>query len=135
VTGNFQPSNEKQLADTIRGCAAEGRPVRFSGGGLVAKAPSEKALGVWLSGISGVVEIRADDLVATARCGTSLAELDAAASRSAPTTAASARASAARSRRAPTDSAPGWDSARATSCSARGPSSAPARRCSSARAW
>jgi glycolate oxidase FAD binding subunit len=66
-----------ELADTVRGCASEHRRIRISGGGLVARNPGEATLGIWMSGISGVVEIRANDLVATARAGTSLEELDA----------------------------------------------------------
>jgi FAD/FMN-containing dehydrogenase len=72
----FQPRNERELSETLRGCSAQSRRVRLSGGGLVAKDPSEKSLGVWLFGITGVVEIREDDLVATARAGISIADLD-----------------------------------------------------------
>jgi FAD/FMN-containing dehydrogenase len=72
----FQPRNERELSETLRGCSAQGRRVRLSGGGLIAKDPSEKSLGVWLFGITGVVEIRPDDLVATARAGVSVADLD-----------------------------------------------------------
>lgn len=76
MSANFQPRNEAELAETLRGCTAERRRVRLSGGGLVAKAPPEGALGVWLFGITGIVDIREGDLVATARTGTSLFELD-----------------------------------------------------------
>jgi glycolate oxidase FAD binding subunit len=75
VSGNFQPRNEAELAETLRGSTNEGRRVRLSGGGLVAKNPPEGALGVWMFGITGIVEIREGDLVATARAGTSLFEL------------------------------------------------------------
>ncbi len=77
MTGSFQPRDETELADTVRGCASEHRRIRISGGGLVSRNPSEMALGIWMSGITGVVDIRAGDLVATARAGTSLEELDA----------------------------------------------------------
>jgi len=74
----FQPRNERELSETLRGCTQQKRPVRLSGGGLVARDPAEKSLGVWLFGITGVVEIREDDLVATARAGVSVADLDSA---------------------------------------------------------
>jgi FAD/FMN-containing dehydrogenase len=76
VSDAFQPRNERELAETLRGCAAQGRRARLSGGGLVAKDPSPTSLGVWLFGLTGFVEIRADDLVATARAGTAVADLD-----------------------------------------------------------
>lgn len=75
MSGAFQPRNETELGDTLRGCSAEGRRVRLSGGGLVAKKGLGELLGVWMFGISGVVEIRESDLVATARAGTSLFEV------------------------------------------------------------
>jgi glycolate oxidase FAD binding subunit len=75
VSGNFQPRNEAELSETLRGCTAENRRVRLSGGGLIAKSPPEGTLGVWMFGITGIVEIREGDLVATARAGTSLFEL------------------------------------------------------------
>lgn len=75
MSGAFQPRNEMELGDTLRGCSAEGRRVRLSGGGLVAKKGEGELLGVWMFGISGVVEIRENDLVATARAGTSLFEI------------------------------------------------------------
>jgi glycolate oxidase FAD binding subunit len=76
VTGSFQPRDETELSDTVRGCASEHRRIRISGGGLVSRNPSEGTLGIWMSGITGVVDVRANDLVATARAGTSLEELD-----------------------------------------------------------
>jgi FAD/FMN-containing dehydrogenase len=76
VSGNFQPRNEAELAETLRGCSAENRRVRLSGGGLVAKSPPDGTLGVWMFGITGIVEIREGDLVATARAGTALFELE-----------------------------------------------------------
>lgn len=75
MTGSFQPRDETELSDTLRGCANEHRRIRVSGGGLVSRNPQEETLGIWMSGISGVVEIRENDLVATARAGTSLEEL------------------------------------------------------------
>jgi glycolate oxidase FAD binding subunit len=73
---SFQPRGERELSETMKGCSREGRPVRLSGGGLVAKSPSAQALGVWMFGVTGVSEIRADDLVAKARAGTAIADLD-----------------------------------------------------------
>lgn len=75
-SGAFQPRNEAELAETIRGASAERRPVRLSGGGLVARRADDSALGVWMAGISGVTSIREGDLVAAARAGTSLWELN-----------------------------------------------------------
>lgn len=77
-TGAFQPRNERELSETLRGCSSERRRVRLSGGGLVAKDASEKALGVWLFGITGIVDIREADLVATARAGVAIADIDSA---------------------------------------------------------
>jgi glycolate dehydrogenase FAD-binding subunit len=74
--GSFQPRGEKDLAETLRGCAAQGRRVRLSGGGLIARPPQGEAIGIWLCGPTGIVELREDDLVATARAGTGMAELD-----------------------------------------------------------
>lgn len=76
MTGAFQPRDETELADTVRGCASEHRRIRISGGGIVARNPSEGVLGIWMSGITGLVDVRANDLVATARAGTSLEELE-----------------------------------------------------------
>ena len=73
--GSFQPRSERELADTFRGCSAQGRRVRLSGGGVVARVPGAETLGVWMFGLSGFVDIRAADLVATAKAGTSLAEI------------------------------------------------------------
>ena len=61
MSGNFQPRNEAELSETLRGCTAEKRRVRLSGGGLIAKSPPEGTLGVWLFGITGIEHPKWED--------------------------------------------------------------------------
>ena len=71
-------TSEGEVVDAIRGANERGEAVVVSGGATrlgVGDPPTRYDVGLDLSALSGIVEYEPDDLVATVRAGTTLAEL------------------------------------------------------------
>ena len=74
-------TNEREVVDAIRGANERGEAIVISGGATrlgVGDPPARYDLALDLSAVRGIVEYEPDDLVATVRAGTTLAELAAA---------------------------------------------------------
>src|SRR4051794_22372265 len=75
----FAPTNETEAAAVIAEACARGRPLSIEGNG------SKRGLGrlietpsiLKMSGLSGIVAYKPEELVVTVRAGTALADLDA----------------------------------------------------------
>lgn len=69
---------ESDVADAVRSAALRGGRVRVVGGGTCACAPRDGAAVLDVAPLRGITDLRTEDLVAAARAGTPLRELDAA---------------------------------------------------------
>jgi glycolate oxidase FAD binding subunit len=74
----IRPANEAEVVDAVRGANERREAIVVSGGGTrlgVGDPPSRYDLAMDVSAVRGIVEYEPDDLVATVRAGTTLAEL------------------------------------------------------------
>lgn len=69
---------ESDVADAVRSAALGGGRVRVVGGGTCACAPRDGAAVLDVAPLRGITDLRTEDLVAAARAGTPLRDLDAA---------------------------------------------------------
>jgi glycolate oxidase FAD binding subunit len=77
----FQPSDESEIADFMRGRSSDGAPVFVRGGGskaLFGRAPGGNEAMLDMSALSGILLYEPDELVLTARAGAPLGEVAAA---------------------------------------------------------
>ena len=77
----IRAANEAEVVDAIRGANERGEAIVVSGGGTrlgIGDPPARYDLALDLTAVRGIVEYEPDDLVATVRAGTTIAELSAA---------------------------------------------------------